>query len=95
MNVKRSCHLAFLGSRYFDPMYATKPRVATAAREIADVFVNISGVAALASSTIAKDIVERKVVYFGRQNTPIEVFRYFTSGAKRQSFPNAKMGSLR
>jgi hypothetical protein len=76
-------------------MYATKPRVATAAREIADVFVNISGVAALASSTIAKDIVERKVVYFGRQNTPIEVFRYFTSGAKRQSFPNAKMGSLR
>ena len=94
MNVKRSCHLAFLGSRDFDPMYATKPRVATAAREIPDVFVNISGVAALAS-TIAKDIVERKVVYFGRQNTPIEVFRYFTSGAKRQSFPNAKMGSLR
>jgi hypothetical protein len=43
MNVNRSCHLAFLGNRTFDPMYAATPIAATAASEAADVTVKISG----------------------------------------------------
>jgi hypothetical protein len=41
--VKRSCHLAVFGNRVLDPMYATRPRVATAAKEPAEVLVKGCG----------------------------------------------------
>jgi hypothetical protein len=44
MNVKRSCHLAFFGNNVFDPMYAISPTITTAAKEMAEVFVNGCGV---------------------------------------------------
>jgi len=43
IKVKRSCHLAFLGNRVLDPTYATRPRVATAAKELAEVLVKSCG----------------------------------------------------
>jgi len=44
--VKRSCHLAFFGNKVLELMYAIRPRVATAAKEPAEVFVNSCGVVA-------------------------------------------------
>jgi hypothetical protein len=43
MKVKRSCHLAFFGSNALDPMYATRPTISTAAKELAEVLVNNRG----------------------------------------------------
>jgi hypothetical protein len=54
MKVKRSCHLAFFISKVFDPKYAIRPRHATAANEVADVFVKRCGVVDSASSMVIK-----------------------------------------
>ena len=52
MNVKRSCHLAFLGRRVFEPMYATRPETAaTAHREPAEAVVNNCGFVGVVSIT--------------------------------------------
>jgi hypothetical protein len=36
-----SCHLAFLGKKVFEPIYAMSPRVTTPPKEYAEVAVNI------------------------------------------------------
>jgi len=39
MKVKRSCHWAFFGNNFFDPIYAISPIHTMAAKDVADVCV--------------------------------------------------------
>lgn len=61
INVKRSCHLAFLGNRVLDPTYATRPRVATAAKEPAEVLVKSCG------DVVSGMLIWLRVDLYGRQ----------------------------